>query len=118
MGDMTTYLKNKLRDHVLRNTAYASPPDLFLRLYTDATDDDGGGTEVAGGSYVGQPVTFDATATPGGSENDAPVSFVNMPAATVTHAALHDDDVAGNMLKHKALAAPKTVEAGDTLTFA
>lgn len=115
---MTDYLEDKLRDHVLRNVAYTSPPTVYLRLFSTATTDAGGGTEVAGGSYTGQAVTFQAGAAgSGAADNSAAVSFSNMPGATVTHAALFDAATGGNMLMHAALTSPKTVNAGDTLTF-
>ena len=116
---MTDYLEDKLRDHTLRGIAWPSPPAVYLRLFTTATTDAGGGTEVAGGSYTGQAVAFQAGAAGSGAgDNPAAVSFANMPGATVTHAALFDAAAGGNMLMHAPLTSPKTVPAGDTLTFA
>lgn len=117
MASMTDYLEDKLRDHVLRGVAYASPGTIYLHLYTTATDDAGGGAEVAGGSYARQTVPFQAGAAgSGAADNSAAVSFPNMPGATITHAALKDGT--GNMLFHAPLTTPKTTTAGDTLTFA
>jgi hypothetical protein len=119
MASMTDFLEDKLRDHVLRNIPYTSPAAVYLRLFTPATTDAGGGTEVAGGSYTGKLVAFAAGgAGSGAADNSAPVDFTNMPATTVTHAALFDAAVGGNMLLHAALTASKTTNAGDTLTFA
>lgn len=116
---MTDYLEDKLRDHVLRHVAYTSPAAVYLRLFTTATSDAGGGTEVTGGSYTGQAVTFQAGgAGSGAADNSAVVTFANMPACTVTHAAIFDAATGGNMLLHAALPASKTVNAGDSLTFA
>lgn len=116
---MTDYLEDKLRDHVLRATAYPSPATVYLALFTSATSDAGAGTEVAGGSYARQAVTFAAGAAgTGAADNSGAVSFSNMPAATVTHAALFDAVSGGNMLMHAPLTSPKTTNAGDTLTFA
>lgn len=116
---MTDHLEDKLRDHVLRNVAYTSPATVYLALFTTATTDAGGGTEVVGGSYARQAVAFTAGAAgSGAADNTAAETFVNMPAATVTHAALFDAVSGGNMLLHAALTTPKTVAAGDTLTFA
>jgi len=114
---MSDYLEDKLRDHVLRGVAFTSPGTVYLHLYTTATTDAGGGTEVAGGSYARQAVTFAAGAAgTGAAENTGTVSFSNMPATTITHAALKDGT--GNMLLHAALTSPKTTNPGDTLTFA
>jgi hypothetical protein len=116
---MTDYLEDKLRDHVLRNIAFTSPATVYLALFTTATTDAGGGTEVVGGSYARQAVAFSAGAAgTGAAENTAVESFSNMPAATVTHAALFDASSGGNMLLHAPLTSPKTVGAGDVLTFA
>ena len=115
---MTDYLEDKLRDHVLRNVAFTSPTTVYLRLFTTATTDAGGGTEVTGGSYTGQAVAFAAGAAgTGAADNSGAVSFSNMPAATVTHGALFDAATGGNMLFHAELSSPKTVAVGDTLTF-
>lgn len=116
---MTDYLEDKLRDHVLRNIAFTSPTTVYLALFTTATTDAGGGTEVTGGSYARQAVAFTAGAAgSGAADNTAAESFSNMPAATVTHAALFDAVTGGNMLLHAPLTTPKTTNAGDTLTFA
>lgn len=115
--DLTTYLKNEIYDHVLRGAAYASPPTVYLALFTTATTDGGGGTEVTGGSYARQATAFGAP-TDGVGSNTAAETFTNMPAVTVTHAALFDAVSAGNMLMHGALLASKVVGAGDSLTFA
>lgn len=115
--DLTTYLKNEIYDHVLRNASYTSPTTVYLALFTDATDDAGGGTEVSGGSYARQAVAFDAP-TDGVGSNTAAETFTNMPAVTVTNAALYDASTAGNMLMHGTLLSSKTVGAGDSLTFA
>lgn len=117
MAALTTYLANKLLDEVCKNTNYTPPTTAFLALFTTATTDAGGGTEVTGGSYARQAVTF-ATAASKATDNTVAVSFTSMPAATVTHAAIMDASTAGNMLLHGPLTASKTVGAGDTLTFA
>jgi len=114
---LTTYLANKLLDEICRNTNYVPPAVAYLALFTSATSDAGGGTEVTGGSYARQAVTFSAAASKA-TTNSVAVSFTAMPAATVTHAALMDASTSGNMLLHGPLAASKTVGAGDTLTFA
>lgn len=119
MASMTDYLEDKLRDHVLRNIAYTSPTAVYLALFTTATTDAGGGTEVAGGSYARQAISFQAGgAGSGAADNDAAEAFSNMPSATVTHCAIFDASSGGNMLLHAPLASPKTITAGDTLTFA
>lgn len=117
MAALSDYLETALLNAVLRNTAYTSPATVYLALFTTATTDAGGGTEVTGGSYARQSVAF-AAPSAGTSTNSATVSFTGMPATTVTHAAIMSASTAGNMLFHGALTASKTVGAGDTLSFA
>jgi hypothetical protein len=54
LSDMpkSTYLKNKVLDHVLGATVYVTPPNLYLALYTTAPTDLGGGVEVSAPSYA------------------------------------------------------------------
>lgn len=55
MGKLSDYAENKVLDHVLKNTAYSRPANLYLGLCTVlVTDADTGGsvTEVSGGSYT------------------------------------------------------------------
>lgn len=119
MASMTDYLEDKLRDHVLRNVVYTSPATVYLALFTTATTDAGGGTEVSGGSYARQAVAFQAGAAGSGAgDNSAAGTFSNMPAGTVTHAALFDALTGGNMLLHAPLSSPKTPAAGDAISFA
>lgn len=112
MPAMTNYLANKVRDHVLRNTSYTSPTTVYLALYTTATDEDGSGTEVTGGSYARQAITFNAGADPGLAEQAATVTFSSMPSCTVVAAAIHDHPTAGNMLLHGRLPRARVVTAG------
>lgn len=121
MAAMTDYLANSIRDHVLRNTAYTSPTTVYLALFTTATTEAGGGTEVTGGSYARQAITFNAGADAGLANQAATVTFTNMPSCTVVAAAVMDAVSGGNMLIHGRLpaavvvaaAAPFTVDAGD-----
>jgi hypothetical protein len=117
LAALSDYLENAMLNEVLRNVGYTPVATVYLALFTTATTDAGGGTEVTGGSYARQAITFGA-ASGGTCSNTGAVTFTSMPAATVTHAAIMDASTAGNMLFHGALTASKTVGAGDTLTFA
>ncbi len=113
----TTYLSDKLLDHVLRNVAYTSPTTVYLALFTSATTDGGGGTEVTGGSYARQPVTFGVAATKH-TDNTVAVTFTGMPVATITYGAIMDNVTGGNMLTHGALTSTIITTAGQSVTFA
>jgi len=115
MAEFSDYLENKIIDHMLRNQAYTPPATIYLALFTTATDDAGGGTEVSGGAYARQAVSLSA-ASGGASENSADITFPTATAdwGTVTHVALMDALTGGNMLLHSPLDASKTVNNGDT----
>lgn len=113
---LTNYAETALLAALLGEQAFTSPPTVYLGLFTTVTSDAGGGTEVVGGSYVRQPVTFN-TVTSGATTNDADVVFTDMPDVTVTHGALFDAESGGNMLSHGALSPQQDVVAGSTLTL-
>ena len=118
MAAMSDFLEDELLDHVLRNTAYTSPTTIFVALFTTATDDAAGGTEVTGGSYARTSVAFNAPSA-GTVDNSATVTFPTATASwgTVTHMALYDASSGGNRLYHGALTTSKTVDNGDVFTF-
>ena len=118
MSALSDYLENELLDLIVHAAAWTPPATIYLALYTTATTDGGGGTEVSGGSYVRKAVTFGAVAS-GSVANSVAISFTNMPAATVTHGALTDSITlgGGNFLFHGPFSVPKVVGSGDTLTL-
>lgn len=117
MSAASDYLENKVLDHVLKNTAYSQPANLYLGLWT-ADDGLESGTvtsEVSGGSYARQTISFNA-ASGGTADSAATVTF---PAATanwgtITHVAIMDAATSGNVLFHGAVTTSKTIESGDT----
>ena len=115
MAEFTDFLEDKIIDHMLRNQSYSPPSAIYLALFTTATSDAGGGTEVSGGSYARQVVTL-AAASGGASSNSADITFPQATAdwGTITHVALMDALTGGNMLMHTALDASKTINNGDT----
>lgn len=114
MAEMSNYLENALINATLRNTSYTSPTTVYLALYTNDPTDADTGTEVSGGSYARQSITFGAPSN-GTSSNSAAIEF---PAATanwgvVTHVGIRDALTSGNLLYHTALDASKTINNGD-----
>jgi len=124
MSALSDYLENALLNHILRNTAYTSPAtQVWIALYTAATTDTGGGTEVAGGSYARVRVqgtgAWDAPSD-GATANTSEIAFPQASASwgTVSHVAIKDASTGGNHLFHGALTSSKTVNSGDTFKFA
>lgn len=115
----TDFLENELLDHVLRNAAYVAPGTIYVGLYTVAPTDIGGGTEVTGGSYARQAVTF-AVAASGSTSNSGTVAFPTASAAwgTVVAMGLFSASSGGDLLYYGNLAVSKIVGSGDTISFA
>lgn len=118
MSDFTTFTANEVLDHVFRNTAYTAAATVYAGLYTTATSDAGGGTEVTGGSYARVALTFSA-ASAGAITTSGETAFVQATAnwGTITHGAVLDALTSGNMLAHSALDSSKVVDSGDTFKY-
>lgn len=109
---------SRLLDASLGTAAYTAPTGpMRLALETATGTNSAAGTEVTGGSYARQTITF-AAASNGVASNSNAITFTAMPAATVTGVEIYDS--AGTPRRHwvGALTASKTVAAGDSLSFA
>lgn len=115
---MTDYLENALLNHVLRNTPYTPPANIYIALFVSAPGETGGGTEVSGGNYARQITTFTAPVD-GQVSNSVDVIFpvATSDWGTVTHFALFDDVSAGNMLSYGQLTLSREVRTGDQPIF-
>lgn len=103
-------------------TPVATTGNLHLRLMTVNGTATANGTELpTGGSYTQgtgiTPISLTA-ATSGTVSNAAQLSQANMPAATITGGELWDSSSTPHRLWFGPLTAPKTMNAGDTLTVA
>lgn len=125
MSAASNYLENKVLDHVLRNTAYTQPGNLFVGLFKNnsltnleagtLTDE----VSTAGGTlYARKAVTFGAAAS-GTATNSATVTFDAAGAdwGTVTAIAILDTVTTGNVLFYGNLTTSKLIENGDTMQF-
>lgn len=90
---------------------------LKCRLMTANGSDSAAGTEVTGGSYVSQSVTFSA-ASAGATSNSGLLSYTSMPACTVVGVEIWDSAGSPVRLWWGALTASKTVNSGDTFQIA
>lgn len=123
-GSKADFLENELLDHVLGNAAYSAPATVYVALYTVAPTDAGGGTEATGGSYARVAVTNNDTnwpaASSGAKANGAAITFPTATAdwGTVVAFAILDAASGGNFLYWGDLTDNKTVDDGDTASFA
>lgn len=127
MSAMSDYLEVNLRTLIFRTGAgFAKTAGLYVALFTATPSDSGGGTEVSGGSYARVNVApLDANwtapdATGGLTANAAAITFPTASAnwGVITSVGIFDASSAGNLLFWGALTASKTVNSGDTFSFA
>lgn len=127
MSAMTDYLEGQIIAHIFRTGSFTKPTVLGVGLFTAAPSDAGGGTEVTGNGYSRATLNpADAnwaapSAGNGVTSNSSAISFATPTGAgwgTVTHFAVFDAASAGNMLFWGSLTTSKTINAGDTVSFA
>lgn len=120
MAAMSDYLEAQLLNLLFRTQVAWKPSAIYVALFTTPTSDDGGGTEVTGGSYARVQVTqadanWNAPGVGGLIDNVNDITFP-VPSAdwgNVSHMAIMDASSSGNMLLHGALADTKSVNNGD-----
>jgi len=102
MSSRTDFLEDAWLNHVTNQATYSPPAGLYLALFTVAPTGAGGGTEVTGGSYARQLISWGAVA---GSvvENNTTLLFDGMPAVSVVASGIYDALTAGNLLYYKPL---------------
>jgi hypothetical protein len=118
MANLVTVEANKILDGSSGGTAYVNPTTpIKVALVSVTGTATAAGTEVIGGSYVRQTITF-AAASAGANASNVALTYTNMPALTVT--GVDEWDSAGTPIRRwfGALSASKTTNSGDTLTIA
>lgn len=113
----STYLKNKIIKHVLAEASFTMPTNVYLALYTNNPTIADTGTEVTGGSYARQQLSF-ATAVDGAKTSNTSETIANMPATTVTHWGIRDASSGGNLLYFGAFDLPIQLNAGNSFPIA
>ena len=105
-------LTNHGEDALLTLFKEAGP--YYLALFTTAPGEDGGGTEVSGGAYARQQVTF-GTPSSGTMKNSAAIEFPTATASWGTAVAwgLCDAKSGGNLVWYGTITTPKELLAGD-----
>jgi hypothetical protein len=100
---------------VFTSGAVTRPSAWYIGLFTAAPGEAGGGTEVSGGSYARQTVTF--TVSGDTATNGADVEFSEATASwgTITHVAVFDAITGGNQIAYAALTTAKDIDSGDLL---
>jgi hypothetical protein len=97
------------------NASVTRPTAWYLGLFTSAPGEAGGGTEVSGGSYVREAVTF--TVSGNLATNSGAIEWPTATASwgTITHIAVYDAETGGNQIAYAALSIAKAIASGDVL---
>lgn len=114
MSAASDYVENLALKWLLTTDSATRPTAWYIGLHTADPTDAGTGTEVSGGSYAREAVSF--TVTNDTASNSATVTFTAATAnwGTITHVGVWDASSSGNLLFHGAVTTSKTIETGDT----
>ena len=124
MSASSDYLELKLLDHVLGNTAFTQPANIYVALFTATTGLEANNptseVSTSGTAYARQAVSFGAAAS-GSCATDATVTFPVATATygTVTHIAIVDHvsntnwGTGVNVLFYGSLTASKQIDTND-----
>ena len=107
-------LETKILQYVFAETAYPQVVNHRLALFTAITDGEAGTvTEVSGGAYARQSVTF--TVSGNTASNNAAVEYPTATAdwGTITHVGVYDQTLGGNLMAYAELSSPKNIETSD-----
>ena len=112
-------LSNTFETHTLNYlftaTSVTRPTAWYVALFTSNPDEDASGTEVSGGAYARQSVTF--TVSGNTASNSAAIEFPTATASygTVTHIGVFDASSGGNLIAYAALTTSKAIDTGDVM---
>lgn len=134
MSQMTNYLENKIVDLLFRNQAFAAPANLHISLHTANPGETGASELASTGGYVRAAIASNlnnwrstngttgsvSSGTTGQTSNATAANFPTPTAnwGTVTHFAIWDASTGGNCLLYGALTVTKTINQGDSVSFA
>ena len=105
--------ETRVLNYVFTTSSVTRPTAWHVALYTAAPSDTGGGTEVSGGAYARQAVTFSVSGNT--ATNTAALEYATATAAygTVSHVGVFDASTGGNLIAYAALATSKVIDTGD-----
>jgi len=120
---VSDYLAKAVLNQVFRNTNYTRPATVYVALYTSNPTAADTGTEVSGGAYARQAVTFGAPSAVGGKQTISNSAEIAFPAAsadwgTITHIGIRDAATGGNLLYYGAVTNPRSILTSDVFKFA
>lgn len=118
MANLVTTEANAILNASSGQASYTNPTTpIKVALVTATGTAAAPGTEVTGGSYSRQTITF-AAASGGSISSNVALTYTNMPATTITGVDEYDSAATPVRRWFGNLSASKTVNAGDTFSIA
>lgn len=109
-------IANSILNALCRNTAWTQPAAFYVQLHT--ADPGSAGTTAVAGNTTRQAATFSAAAS-GAITTSAALTWTSVSTTeTYSHVSFWSASSLGTFLGSDALAASKSVTAGDTFTIA
>lgn len=130
MAAFSDYLEAGILEHTLRGNTLPTPSTIYLALYTTNPTDAVTGNEVMDSAYVRQDMakggaissgwTAPSVSGEGMAVSNAKVTQfppIADGSVTITHYALFDSQIGGNMVYHGEFTVGKTLEINDVLSI-
>lgn len=121
-GVLTTYMANKILDHVFKTAAYTLPTNYYMALSVNSNplDTGAGLVEPSGNAYARVQSDSWTTSTTGSLMNNGAITFPQATASwgTITHWAIIDASTSGNVLLYAPMTTARAVGRNDTPNFA
>lgn len=122
MAQASNWLEEAILNYFFRNQSVAQPTQIFLALYINDPTDADTGTEVSGGAYTRQQITFGAptqTGDKGVISNNQKIEF---PIATtdwgnISHWGIRTAQTGGNLLCRGSFSRVENVQTGNRFTI-
>ena len=124
MSAATDYTESLALNWLLTTNSSTRPTAWYIALFTTATTDAGGGTEVSTSStgYARQSIAFTVATSSGSTKasNSATITFPTATAnwGTVSYMAIYTASTGGTMLFHGPLVSARTITTGDAFQIA
>lgn len=111
----SSYIDNKLLDHLLGSGTYSKPAALYVALFVGNPLSGGAEVSTSGTAYARQSSTFTITAN--AATNASTLEWAQATSAwgAIDYCAIYDASTGGNMLVSAALTSAKVMGVGDIL---
>jgi hypothetical protein len=122
MTAFSSYIESAIVEHFLRGNSIVAPTNQFLALYTDDPTDDDSPYECTFVGYTRKSSSWSPANALGETSNIEQIFFPPnsnpVDPVTVTHIAIFDSLIGGNMLIHGPVVEPKTIDPTDIFAAA